>query len=99
MKLSGLHRLPRDPHERAAELVRRAAPDPSLPHLELPEDVTRMRRESANMRASMYAQLEDSSDDLIRLAEVLDNSGVVIDMMDADDDDSLVVAISNAAGR
>lgn len=93
MKYSGQHRLPRQPAARAAELVRRSAPDPTAPPLELPADCLAMRRESANMRAGLYAAIEDSSDELLSLAEAIDDAGVVVDLVD--DNDSLVVALDS----
>lgn len=91
MKFAGLHRLPRQPAARAAELVRRSAPDPTAPALDLPADCLRLRREAANLRAGLYAAIEDSADDLVALAEDINDRGIVIDI--ADDSDSLVVAI------
>lgn len=88
------HRLPVNPSERAVELVRRSSPSPDTPPLPaLPADMVRAISDSERSRAILYAQLDDATDRCYQLAEAIETSGVVIDVIDPDEEDSLVQSL------
>lgn len=89
-------RLPADGLARSLELVRRSAPSPSAPPTNLPPDLDQTVRQRESGRAVLYAQLDDLSDRCDRLAIDIETSGVVLDVME-DDDDSLVSSIDGLA--
>lgn len=87
------HRLPTDPYERTIALVRMSAPSPDAPLTGLPSDLDRMVREGDRDRAVLYASMDDISDRCRRLADEIESSGVVVDVIDPDDDCSLVTSL------
>lgn len=90
------HRLPVNPVDRAAALVRRSAPSPDAPALPpLPTDISRAVADSERERAILYAQFDDATDRCYQLADAIESSGVVIDVIDPDDEDSLVTSLDD----
>ncbi len=90
--------LPRNPYERALELVRRSAPSTTyeLASPLVPDDARQELRKAANLRAEQYASMDDLSDECHYLAEEISSSGVVIDVINEEDDNSLVTSIDMA---
>jgi len=86
-------KLPTDPHTRSQELVRRSLPAPDAPALDMSPEAASRLRECRNTRALLYASMEDLSDRIGHLAEEVEASGVVVDVINPDDEDSLVTAI------
>lgn len=88
-------RLPADPHDRLVEAVRRSLPNPTVPDdcADYPEHAARKRAEARNDRALMYASMEDITDRCLQAADNVTSSGVVLDINDPADDDSLVQSI------
>jgi hypothetical protein len=92
-------RLPRNAIERTELLVARSQPSPRAP---IPTCVTAEAsqdiRESRSTRAVMFASMEDHSDRVRALSEEMDAAGVVLDLVDAEDESSLVRHMALAAG-
>mgnify|MGYP001564626304 CR=1 FL=1 len=87
-------RLPTNPTARVAALVRRSAPSPKAPTLpNLPPDIIASIHEADRRRAALYAQFEDATDRCLALAEAIEASGVVIDVIDPGEEDSLVISL------
>lgn len=82
----------------------RRAPCPATPWgpANLPADVARVRRGTAQILADLSAAVDEISGELLALADEIDNSGVVIEVDHGGDSaDSLVIeleAIRAAAG-
>jgi hypothetical protein len=86
-------RLPTDPRERSIELVRRSASSPQVPPTGLPPDLDEMVRKGERERAVLYARVDDVLDRCDRLAESISSSGIVVDLIDGGDDNSLAHSI------
>lgn len=88
-------RLPSDPHDRLVAAVRRSLPSPDAPddYADLPDKAVRLRQEARNERAVMYAGMEDLTDRCLATADAIVSSGVVLDIVSSDEDDSLVQSI------
>lgn len=84
-------RLPKDPIERAAALVSMSLPGTrtSLPAY-VPPEVAEMVLQARNERAEMYSSAEDLGDRYRTLSEEINERGVVLHIVDPDDEDSLV---------
>jgi hypothetical protein len=90
--------LPTAPIARAAELIRRSAPSPDAPSMhKLPPDVARAVADADRERAILYAQFDDASDRCYQLAAAIEASGVVVDVIDPEEDDSLVTSLDGLA--
>lgn len=83
--------LPKDPALRAEALVQRSLPDPDqAPPGAVSPAVYRETTTARNLRAATYAGMEDLADQCRQMAEDIDASGIVVDLIDPDDEDSLV---------
>lgn len=91
-------RLPSNPIDRAAALLTNSLPGTrmSLPGA-LPADAAELVMEARNHRAQMYASMEDLSDRLRQVAEQMDRTGVVLHLVDEEDESSLVEHMEAAA--
>lgn len=84
-------RLPKDPLERTSALLSRSLPGTrTLMPAQLPAEVTEILMECRNERAVMYAEAEDLSDRYRTLSEEIDERGVVLHVIDEEDESSLV---------
>lgn len=88
-------RLPTDPRARSIEMVRRSAASPLAPPTGLPPDLDQVVRQCERDRSVIYAQLEDVLDRASRLADDIEQSGIVVDVVDFDDEDSLVQSVDD----
>jgi hypothetical protein len=89
-------RLPDEPRARTLELVRRSAASSAAPPTNLPPDLDQMVREAERDRAVTYAAMDDLTDRCQTLAEDISSSGIVVDILD-EEDDSLVISLDDLA--
>lgn len=84
-------RLPKDPLERAAALVSSSLPGTRvmLPAF-VPPEVSELVLQARNERAEMYSSAEDLGDRYRTLSEEINERGVVLHLVDPEDEDSLV---------
>ena len=84
-------RLPKDPIERASALLTRSLPGvrTALPSI-VPPEVSELILQARNDRAPMYAEAEDLADRYRTLSEEINERGVVLFVIDPDDETSLV---------
>lgn len=92
-------RLPADEIERTDTLVRRSqasgrAPVPPC----LPREAVEALADTRSVRAAQWSSMEDHTDRLRTVAEGFEAEGVVIDIVDDEDADSLVRHMGLAAG-
>lgn len=86
-------RLPTNPFLRISEAVRRSLPSARVAAVDLPVPAIHQVCEARNRRAVMYAEMEDVADRFRRQAEAAEASGIVLDVVGDDDEDSLVTSI------
>ncbi len=89
--MSASERLPKDPMERTIALLDRSLPGIriALPAC-LPAEAAEYIMQARNERATMYASAEDLRDRYRTLAEDMEETGVVMHLVDVHDEDSLV---------
>lgn len=87
--------LPVEPRERTLELVRRSEASPTAPPTGLPDELDEMVRAGERRRALLYAQFDDACDRCDRLTDIIDNTGIVITVIDPEDEDSLVQSVDD----
>lgn len=83
-------RLSKDPLDRANELLTRSLPGIRLLPATMPPRVAELVLEARIVRAQTYSEMEDYSDRCRSLAEDMERMGVVIHLVDSEDEDSLV---------
>lgn len=84
-------RLPDDAIDRAAEMVRRSQPSGRAPiPASLPPEAVVSLSSARSRRAVIYSSMEDMIDRTHAIAEELETQGVVIDIMNDADAESLV---------
>lgn len=90
-------RLPRDPVDRAATLVSNSLPGArALLPAALPPEAAELILEARKVRAVTYSSMEDLTDRCRRVAEEMDQLGVVMHLVDDADAESLVHHIDQA---
>lgn len=89
-------RLPEEPRARTLELVRRSVASSDAPPTGLPPDLDQIVRKGERDRAVTYAAMDDLSDRCEALCEEIESSGVVVDVIDQEED-SLVESLDNLA--
>lgn len=83
-------RLPKDPIDRTMSLLRNSLPRARKPLPRMPPEAVADVMEARNLRAETYASMEDMTDQCRSLAETFDETGIVVDLVAPEDDDSLV---------